>query len=707
MTAEQIVAKIREAWAAYRRCRLEAEFDAEEMDADSRLKRLVHTPPPPFGGGNRPEAPPVPPAPKPKAAEKPTYHKFPGRFVYESDGERWRARYDSLFIAMGPLSPGKFPPDRWVSGYDGTIHYHLVAGAAYLCEAHWAAESVTPRSLFWDGAERGVLINSLLTPNATVTQCEIGDYRCYVVEPPRDRREERSFEIVISPHQSFLPVRVIAFERGEAKHTFRLHDIKESADGIWAPGRITVENRSVGGGLDGPSALEDRRETRVVRFAPHPTFDPGAFALEIPASADVLDRRTGLFHINDPWWPELSQFLREKYDWPKADLTPLKELRSPPNSGLDGRSPPPLQASRWLKGTPLDWEKLRGKVVLLVFPRPDDINLVPALRRLAETYKPAGLEVVEVFHGYPDPEATSRRVEELQIAHPVLLDAPRPGDLGVTCRAYGLWPHDLPAAFVIDAGGTLRSFGEGRVIEHLIHWLKEAGAKGVTPPPADSSLAWIGRATAIRRAWDDWTRTAPAAAQLAGVVRDGRGRPVPAAAVRATVSTSVLRAWKSSLQFEGRSAAATTDADGHFVIPGLCKGTYLIEVSAPGKATVQRRAVIRRGGAGEAVRREIVLGQSDVVAGRVHDEARQSIPRARAALSRRSFPGEDDDHFETIGLAKQAVADENGRFRFQGVLGGSYTLTVTAEGYQAETRTEVPAGSEELDVTLKRVSPRR
>jgi hypothetical protein len=149
---------------------------------------------------------------------------------------------------------------------------------------------------------------------------------------------------------------------------------------------------------------------------------------------------------------------------------------------------------------------------------------------------------------------------------------------------------------------------------------------------------------------------------------------------------------------------AVAGPDGSFVVPGLCKGNYTLEVSAPGLATVERPALIEPARKDAAIR--VVLGQGDALSGRILDEAGKPIAGAAAQIAERQLPHPDGTRTSFNGFLEMKTTDADGRFRFQGVPEGDYTLKLSADGFTAETRKNVPAGAENLDIVLKRARPR-
>ena len=158
--------------------------------------------------------------------------------------------------------------------------------------------------------------------------------------------------------------------------------------------------------------------------------NPGALAFELPYDVTVEDPRLGFSYCNDPWWPEVGALLRDRYDWPRTDLSPLGKLALADDKALDKKPPPPFQFASWIRPRAPRLAGETVKVVLLVF---DDgtsetrRSLAPALKRLDETYRPAGLEIIVVEPPRIDVEFMKQAVESYDINYAVCVDAPGSG----------------------------------------------------------------------------------------------------------------------------------------------------------------------------------------------------------------------------------------------------------------------------------------
>ncbi len=542
--------------------------------------------------------------------EKPILVTYRGRARYESNGRLWRAEYDS----MSPRSNStRLTPDRWSTGFDGVQLYdrRIWLNEVVLGEANSFAQQWTPRRVFWDRSEGLVRVLEETDRDKFsigIEQRVVDGLRCYAVKVGKAGAAWGE-ETVLSPKQGYLPIRRTQTWNGKLTSSNELHDIHEAAPGLWAPGRIEYESFNVR--KDGTSVVDHRRRIHLAAYQPGAIVPPTAFVLDVPYGVDVTDRRSGISYHNDPWWPEIGAMLREKYDWPKLDLSPLENLGSPSAKKIENQPAFPLHVAHWLNSQPQDLAALRGKVVLLEFwniVASDRHRLIPALNKFYATYHPAGLEMIAVHAPTDDPEKVRRFIREYGIAYPVAIDAKGPELWGATAESYGT--RDATYGFLIDREGKLHSVGAaeqvngGRIVETLLPLLKEAGAGDLKPISLelprlpDVALKACERlfAKKVQEALD-----ADPPGRIRCRIVDEHGRPIAGAKVKATLGFTVLSISTPGSYFAGHYRPpldrfrGTTGPDGQIELQGLCKGTYTIQVEAPGKAWVQRKVIVARG----------------------------------------------------------------------------------------------------------------
>ncbi len=647
--------------------------------------------------------------------QKPILVTFNGRAKYESDGRLWRAEYDSMTTTSGST---RLTPDRWSTGFDGVQLYdrQVWHNQLILGEEHFFARNWTPRGLFWERAEE--LISVLENPNPdrfsiAIKQRVVDGSMCYVIEGGTPGGEYAA-EYVVAPRRGYLPIRRSQSRNGKKYVTYDLQDLREVVPGIWAPQRIEHEWLNIRD--DGKSRLELRRRLRVAAYHPDAIVPPAALALDVPSGIDVIDRRSGHAYHNDPWWPEIGAMLREKYDWPKLDLSPLVNLGSPSPNKLDNQPAPPLRVASWLNSEPRDLAALRGKVVLLVFwniAAPFHRPLVPALKQLYATYHPAGLEMIAIHSPAVDPDELSRFVKEYGITYPVAIDVKGPQYWGATADSYGT--RDATFAFLIDREGKVHSVGTptiqgGKIAETLLPLLKEAGASD--PKPISLETPRLSN-VAIRDCDQLFQKKVKEALDADPVGRihchivDDQGHDLAGAKVRASLQlTLMMVATPGANQVLNYRQmldrlSGTTGPDGQIDLRDLCKGTYIVKVEAPGRAWVERKVILNPQLDPASV--DIVLKPGLAIGGLVQDEKGQPIRGAILTASQWEY---EDDGRTTITSAcewlKPAKSVASGQFRFTDLPPGRYTFDIEAPGFQPRQMEKVPASNENVAITLNR-----
>jgi beta-lactamase regulating signal transducer with metallopeptidase domain len=577
-----------------------------------------------------------------KPDQKPILVTFRGRARYESDGRLWRAEYDSMMPNSGTT---RLTPDRWSTGFDGVQLYdrQIWQNQFILGEGHPFVQKWAPRHVFWERSEdvaRGLEEADRNKFPIAIEQRVVDGLSCYVVKMGKPG-DEWGGEMIISPRRGYLPIRRVQTWKGKPTVSYELKDLHEAAPGLWAPGQIDHEWLNVH--EDGTSRLEMRRRIRVAAYQPTAVVPPAAFAFEVPYDVDVVDHRSGITYHNDPWWPEIGALLRERYNWPKPNLLPLKELASSSEMKLDDQPAPPLRVATWLDSQPRDLAALRGKVVLLEFwsiDAPGRRDLVPALKRLYATYHPAGLEMIAIHAPTADPEAVRRFVQEYGITYPVAIDAQGPGFWGATAESYG--SRDQTCAFLIDLDGRIHSVGTptihgGRLVETLVPLLQSSGAGDVKPISVGPSRLPDDAVGACDVLFNKKAKEA-LATDPPGRIRcrivDEHGSPLAGANVQATLQLTILTVSTPGAYFTASSQGldrfrATSGPDGQLELQGLCKGVYIIKAQTPGRAWAERKAILNPQLDPASV--EIVLPPGLTISGQVRDEQGQAIPGATIA----------------------------------------------------------------------------
>lgn len=176
---------------------------------------------------------------------------------------------------------------------------------------------------------------------------------------------------------------------------------------------------------------------------------------------------------------------------------------------------------------------------------------------------------------------------------------------------------------------------------------------------------------------------------LVGRVLDARAsRPVLDATVRADLSTGRPR---MRMGPDAGDNETMTDADGRFEILGLAPGTYTLTASHPSYSEKSETVELKEGPAAIEIR----LGLGGTISGTVLSAGR---PVVGAAVS---LGAAGEGMRGPFGEEQQSVSDDAGRFRFERLNPGRYSLTASLRG-QSSSPLDValPTADASQDVSL-------
>ena len=310
-----------------------------------------------------------------------------------------------------------------------------------------------------------------------------------------------------------------------------------------------------------------------------------------------------------------------------------------------------------------------------------------------------------------DTESVTSIVRELHMENPVAIDQNGGKGHGVTAAAYGAADHTC--AVLIDHQGIVHSVGQqtfngGKLVETIVPLLEKAGARDVKPIVMERERLSREMSQAVDKQFQEQVQAALAAdphGSISGRVADGQGQPIEAATVKGIPSAygphirQPGRVSNFSLDRHPQQWTVDTGPDGRFELPRLCKGTYIVEVKAEGKARVERRATIAPDQKPISV--DFILDQGDSIFGMVQDEEGRPLAAATVTPTLRQYV-QNQSEWTTSAMLDPIQTDAAGLFRFSELRTGSYTFEVTASGCDMEKVEQVPAGSACNPIRLKR-----
>ena len=240
--------------------------------------------------------------------------------------------------------------------------------------------------------------------------------------------------------------------------------------------------------------------------------------------------------------------------------------------------------------------------------------------------------------------------------------------------------------------------------------LKKSGARDVkavsleTPrlPPEAFNAAETLFQTRVKEALD-----ADPHGKIQGRIVDGHHRPMAGASVRATLQLRIMLVDQPGragtyIRYRGPAERFGTRSgdDGRFALSGLCKGGYVLKVESPGRAWLEHMVFI----APISIRHR---SSSAWIRG-TRSRGRSATRWANRSRMRRVIPTWRQ-HFEDGEFRYNAdvrhlevMADEAGRFQLAGLQHGHYIVEVKAPGFKDRELEPIPAGNDNVVVTLDR-----
>lgn len=512
-----------------------------------------------------------------------------GRYAFRSDGRRWFADEHGFTYTVGSTD---VRPTRAASGFDGVVHYVREGDVVTLGEDHLAVERRAPEHVFWEVGRNWSWLNAALNdPSARIVDRPVlGGHPCVAVHSewaPAWAGTAYVFDVVISPPQSFLPLKCTITENGQVENEWEITELAQTTDGTWYPRVIETRHRR---GLP----VKDGRLT-VTSLTLRSDFQDDDFTYPVPAGVDVVDYPRGSVYFNDPWQPELGPWLRDRFDFPSPWIDPTDDIGSHCDGAIHGRPAPAIDAVEWIGGDPGPWNRAGRQYTVLFFFGGRPISPTPrwlvGLQALQQKYGPAGVELIGVVSSSSDNDAR-QTAREFALEFPIAVASPsdKPGSSGRPHDTFGLSTYT--GVFVIDPQGIVHVVKNSQPVGDAQLALEPLLQKLLGLPPEEFTRAEDGLSIeAWRETIAQWRRlraASPATGQLAGSVRYNHPltRLPDYSQVEITLTphlrvVSGHTVYGHTVHSEDNETLRTKcDRDGRFAFDGLRKGTFTLTVSA-------------------------------------------------------------------------------------------------------------------------------
>jgi hypothetical protein len=260
-----------------------------------------------------------------------------------------------------------------------------------------------------------------------------------------------------------------------------------------------------------------------------------------------------------------------------------------------------------------------------------------------------------------------------------------------------------------NAGPGVGTEAGGNIVETIVALLKQAGAQDVeavslrTPqlPRQAEKDADVMFPKLVKAALD-----ADPPSKISGRIVDAHGQPIAGASVRATLQLTMLSVTSPGANYlvpyrsSDERFSAATRTDGRFELSDLCKGTYMVRAEAPGLAWKERKTFLAPDLESASV--EFVMDQPDAISGQVRDPQGKPIANATVTPTERQHFVGDELQYIASPAGDAVRTDDAGRFRLARLQEGRYIIEVKARGHKDRELEPIPAGTENVAVTLER-----
>lgn len=365
---------------------------------------------------------------------------------------------DLSWLRMGPhtqwWNKSKATPEQLVQQYGRLDDFQTIAEQDYRGRKCYVVENRPLRQRYWidvaEGRLRGFAVLIAHYPTDP-----LASFIRVLGRPYKSQAEAEAWVKSLPEQEQKAFATEFGFEGSRPGTEYFLDDYRELSPGVWFPahqGYVRYDTR-VSDAEE--SAILSRREFNLVEAKANEPLPDSLFQMELTDGVKVSD------FTHDPPLLYTQKKDRTPEEWKAivdAAEKPVAELRK-----LTGKPAMKFPDTKWLNSEPLNWEKLRGKTVVLHFWAhwcgPCHRDLPTLAGRFKSDEKP-DVVIIGVHTSSTELKDIEKDVKTYNLGYPIVIDvaqANEPSSWGQLFHLYGI--NSIPQTVVVDSEGNVAGYG--------------------------------------------------------------------------------------------------------------------------------------------------------------------------------------------------------------------------------------------------------